>query len=368
MDLKKNLNQKRYNVYDFKQKRKVKKSSSHKKKIGAAVEDTDLITKKNSALTMSKWCHLLRSLLVVLFLMIISLPSTTSIFLENNSTLALLQSHEEHIISNLSELATPIPTRRPCWHAVKSKWLSTTKWKRGVAKLTLYYFISRLLLNLIFRKEKEIAGIEAARQLVKTIPGAANVKVNVISYKNARRFRYRRTLGPGYYLITGVPSANVLYGGLKKDFFPLAEEIFHGMCRPLTAWQSLTVGQTIHPEAIGTDGFCRGQLLWLLDDRRQPARLPLDDLDRQKFFHTWLWLKHIVRLSKYQPYISSLVKHTMQILIVWKYPKWFPVSLPFLYLQESHLNFTSSIFRALFQQFSRTQTTLEKHISDKQKK
>lgn len=192
--------------------------------------------------------------------------------------------------------------------------------RRLVIMTIVYYFLSRVLLNLFFQHEKEVAGIEAARQIIANDANGTKVKPMVMSYKSALRYMYRgQRLRDGYYIITNVPSQNRFRGGLIQTPFPYSQPLFNGMCRPATAWQSFTVGQTIHPEHIGTNMFCQGQLIWYIQ-QGVPMPMSLDVLDRKRILHTVLWFKHISGWVKLKEYVLVPLFMVIQMALYSKHP------------------------------------------------
>ena len=193
--------------------------------------------------------------------------------------------------------------------------------RRHLVIMTIvYYFLSRVLLNLFFQHEKEVAGIEAARQIIANDANGCKVKPMVMSYKSALRYMYRgKRLRDGYYVIINVPSRGGFGGGLIQKPFPYSQPLFNGMCRPATAWQSFTVGQTIHPEHIGTNMFCQGQLIWYIQ-HGVPMPMSLDVLDRKRIFHTVLWFKHISGWVKLKEYVLVPLLMVIQMALYNKHP------------------------------------------------
>lgn len=192
-----------------------------------------------------------------------------------------------------------------------------------LVRAILISLTAKVILNVCFRHEKEIAGIEAARSIIAA--SGSTVKPLVFSFNDAlllqrewrKREGYRQRLDAydnayhylkhprsnlpkGYMIITGVPSSGAFNGGLDQAAFPFAQPLFPNMCRPMTSWQSFTVGQTIYPEALGSRNFCKGTLIWFIDNDGQPSFAKTDALDRKHVFHTALWLKHIFGLPKIQ--------------------------------------------------------------------
>lgn len=192
----------------------------------------------------------------------------------------------------------------------------------GLARITTYYFGTSVALNVAFRDEKRLAGIEAAKQLVCTID--SSIRPFVISYNIAVQ---KRRFFPGYYIITDVPTIIGAPASLDRSSFPYAQELFTGMCRPITAWQSFTVGQTIQPWYVGTNNFCHGQLIWKVGHHGRPLPIPLDDHDRVAIFHTWIWWKQIIKVKKYKPLIQAITSILFKSWIVSKDPRLLPLFL-----------------------------------------
>ena len=193
---------------------------------------------------------------------------------------------------------------------------------RTATRVAAYYFGTSLALNVAFRDEKRLAGIEAAKQLFTSMN--PSIRPFVISYSIAIQ---KRRFFPGYYIITNVPTLKGSPGSLNKSHFPYAQELFEGMCRPLTAWQSFTVGQTIQPWFLGTENFCQGQLLWHVGPRSRPVPMALDDHDRTAIFHSWIWWKQIVKAKKYTPIMKKVTTILFKTWVVAKNPRFLPFLL-----------------------------------------
>lgn len=199
-----------------------------------------------------------------------------------------------------------------------------------IGKTIAAYFGVRIAMNIAFRNEKRLAGINVAKKLFSVLPPVKGIssKPYVITFLDAQRRLYLNDeFHPGYYVITDAPTVSAANGRLDRQLFPYSQELFPNMCRLKTCWQSFTVGQTLQPTLVGTPDFCHGQLLWYIGEDFEPHPIALDDHDRRSIFHCWNWMKEIIQIDKYSPGITTAVLLLMKGILAFRSPSLLPLFL-----------------------------------------